>query len=145
MRIAVISVLYGGGRGRELWARGIERAREAPGVVADVDVIAVDNGSADAGSGALPDRSRVVRPGRNIGFAAGCNAGISQASGADLLVLLNPDVELGEDFIHRLVELEWPDDLAARGPAVMTPKGQVEQSARAFPTAKTSPPGVLGG
>ena len=141
MRIAVISVLYGGGRGRELWARGIERAREAPGVVADVDVIAVDNGSADAGSGALPDRSRVVRPARNIGFAAGCNLGIGHAPGADLVVLLNPDVELGEDFLRRLLELEWPDDLAARGPAVMTPDGQVEQSARAFPSART---GLLG-
>jgi GT2 family glycosyltransferase len=67
--------------------------------------------------------------------------GIAAAHEADLVVLLNPDVELDENFLYRLVELEWPADLAARGPAVMTPDGQVEQSARAFPSART---GVLG-
>jgi GT2 family glycosyltransferase len=56
-------------------------------------------------------------------------------------VLLNPDVELRENFMTRLVELEWPADLAARGPAIRTPEGEVEQSARAFPTART---GLLG-
>jgi GT2 family glycosyltransferase len=141
MRIAVISVLYGGGRGRELWARGIERAQKELDAPVDVDVIVVDNGPTEDGAGPLPGGSRVVRPARNIGFAAGCNAGINQASGADLVVLLNPDVELGKDFIRRLLELKWPHDLAARGPAVMTPEGQVEQSARTFPTAKT---GLLG-
>ena len=141
MRIAVISVLYGRGRGRELWARGIERAREGPGVLANVDVIAVDNSPAGDSSGTLPGGSRVVRPPRNIGFAAGCNVGIAHAAGADLFVLLNPDVELDRNFIRRLLELDWPDDLAARGPAVMTPAGRVEQSARTFPSART---GMLG-
>ncbi len=34
--------------------------------------------------------ARLVRMGRNVGFAAGCNAGAAEARG-DLLVILNPD------------------------------------------------------
>ena len=140
MRIALISVLYGATDARALWARAVDRARAELRGEADVDVIAVDNGPQD-GSGALPFGTRLIRSDRNVGFAAGCNRGLEAAAGADLIVLLNPDVELGQDFFVRLLELEWPDELAARGPAVLTPDGSVEQSARRFPTVRT---GLIG-
>ena len=38
----------------------------------------------------LAPRARIVRPGRNVGFTGGCNAGAEVASG-ELLVILNPD------------------------------------------------------
>ena len=38
----------------------------------------------------LAPGAKVVGTGRNLGFAAGCNAGAAEASG-DLLVILNPD------------------------------------------------------
>jgi hypothetical protein len=139
-RIAVISVLYSGGAGQELWARALESAgREAPPDVA-VDLIAVDN-SPGPDPGAVPEGARVIRPGRNVGFAAGCNLGLEAAAGSDLVVLLNPDVELEPGFLAQVAALMWPADVAARGPKVVTPAGEIEQSARGFPSART---GVLG-
>jgi GT2 family glycosyltransferase len=139
-RIAVISVLYSGGAGQEAWARALDSARREAPRDASVEVIAVDNSPGDD-AGAVPDGARVIRPGSNVGFAAGCNLGLEAAAGSDLVVLLNPDVELESGFLPRVAALAWPADLAARGPKVLTPAGEVEQSARGFPTART---GALG-
>jgi GT2 family glycosyltransferase len=57
------------------------------------ELIVVDNASQD-GTGEFVEAEapagRLVRMGRNVGFAAGCNAGAAEARG-DLLVILNPD------------------------------------------------------
>jgi N-acetylglucosaminyl-diphospho-decaprenol L-rhamnosyltransferase len=57
------------------------------------ELIVVDN-KPDDGSvelvGGLAPAARIVRTGRNSGFAGGCNAGAEVATG-DLLVILNPD------------------------------------------------------
>jgi GT2 family glycosyltransferase len=57
------------------------------------ELIVVDNkpgdGSAEV-AGELAPQARIVRPGRNTGFAGGADAGAEAARG-DLLVLLNPD------------------------------------------------------
>ncbi len=57
------------------------------------ELIVVDNASED-GTGEFVEAeapaARLVRMGRNVGFAAGCNAGAAEARG-DLLVILNPD------------------------------------------------------
>ena len=56
-------------------------------------VIVVDNDSRDdsaAVAAALAPGARILAMGRNVGFAAGCNAGAKAARG-DLLVVLNPD------------------------------------------------------
>ncbi len=59
----------------------------------DDEVVVVDNGSSD-GSAALarahPAVDRVLEPGANLGFAAGCNLGAS-ATTAPVLLFLNPD------------------------------------------------------
>jgi GT2 family glycosyltransferase len=57
------------------------------------ELIVVDNKPGDGSAevvGELAPRARVVRMGRNSGFAGGCNAGAEAANG-DLLVILNPD------------------------------------------------------
>lgn len=57
------------------------------------ELIVVDNDSSDGTAEAvleLAPQAKVVRPGVNLGFAAGCNAGAAEASG-ELLVILNPD------------------------------------------------------
>jgi GT2 family glycosyltransferase len=51
-------------------------------------VIVVDNGGTDPA--AVEGFGRLVEPGRNLGFAGGCNRGAAEASG-DVLVFLNPD------------------------------------------------------
>jgi GT2 family glycosyltransferase len=62
-----------------------------------VEVIVVDNGGTeqeDAG------RARVIEPGANIGFAAGCNLGAAEAGG-DVLVFLNPDTVVDPDALQQ--------------------------------------------
>lgn len=68
-----------------------------------VEVVLVDNGCT---SGAVErlgtlDRVVVVRPGRNLGFAGGCNAGAAVASG-DVLALVNGDAVVAPDALAAL-------------------------------------------
>ena len=54
------------------------------------ELVVVDNGSASLPADAGSEAVRWVRPGRNLGFAGGVNAG-AVAAGAPLLLVLNPD------------------------------------------------------
>ncbi len=57
-----------------------------------VEVVVVDNGDRSGQVDRFEDhpRVRILRPGRNLGFAGGCNLAAAQATG-EVLVLLNPD------------------------------------------------------
>lgn len=79
------------------WNSREELARTLPALMPELEeddeLIVVDNDSEDGTPDAvleLAPRARVLRTGRNLGFAAGCNAGAAEATG-DLLVVLNPD------------------------------------------------------
>ena len=80
-----------------------------PGDDPRFELVVVDNsGSAPAPtpepegeSGASP--VRLLRPGRNLGFAGGVNAGVA-ASRAPLLLLLNPDAVPEPGALERLIE-----------------------------------------
>jgi GT2 family glycosyltransferase len=88
-RVAVVIVNYNGGE-------------HLPGVLADLGrqtrppdrTIVVDNASTD-GSDALVERDfphvELVRPGANLGFAAGNNHGVALVPDCELIALLNPD------------------------------------------------------
>ena len=57
------------------------------------ELIVVENKAGDGSAELvreLAPAARIVRMGRNAGFAGGCNAG-AEAAGGDLLVILNPD------------------------------------------------------
>jgi GT2 family glycosyltransferase len=120
------------------------RARDRLDSDAGLAVVIVDNASGDD----TVDRVRshapwadLIESPRNLGFAAGCNLGISRLRDTDLIVLLNPDVEVRDDFLARVARLDWPKEVAARGPTVLDELGRLEQSARGFPRART---GLLG-
>jgi GT2 family glycosyltransferase len=70
------------------------------------ELLVVDNGS----SSPLPDGLRVLRPGRNLGFAGGANAGVAAAKGG-IVLILNPDAVPEEGALDRLLEgfAAWPD------------------------------------
>lgn len=66
----------------------------------DDELIVVDNKPGDGSVEVvreLAPEARIVRMGRNTGFAGGCNAGAEVASG-DLLVILNPDASPRSGF-----------------------------------------------
>ncbi len=73
------------------------------------EVIIVDNGSTDGSAQALQDGfpwCRFVRNRRNLGFAAGCNAGIRDAlrRKAEYVLLLNNDAVLAHDALEPAVK-----------------------------------------
>jgi GT2 family glycosyltransferase len=79
------------------WNSREELARTLPALQPELregdELIVVDNDSGDGtpeAVEALAPAARVLRSGRNLGFAGGCNAAAAAATG-DLLVILNPD------------------------------------------------------
>jgi GT2 family glycosyltransferase len=79
------------------WNSAAELRQTLPPLLAELsdgdELVVVDNDSRDetrAMVAELAPAARVVRMGRNVGFAAGVNAGAAAARG-ELLVLLNPD------------------------------------------------------
>lgn len=86
----------------------IERCTEAAlaSTGVKVDVVVVDNGCTTGAVERLEERAgvSVVRPGRNLGFAGGCNAGAAQARG-EYLALVNADATLAPDALSRLAEV----------------------------------------
>lgn len=98
-RLAVVVVGY---------ESGGDLRRSLPPVLAQLgsgdELIVVDNASTDdtaAVSAALSPVVRVIRAGRNLGFAGGVNLGASAAT-ADLLLLLNPDAVVQPGSIDAL-------------------------------------------
>lgn len=71
-----------------------------------LDVIVVDNGSIDDSpkrvETAFP-AVQLIRAGRNLGFAGGCNVGVDAAAG-DVLVLLNQDTVVQPGWLTGLVD-----------------------------------------
>jgi hypothetical protein len=79
------------------WNSREELARTLPAMLPELgegdELIVVDNDSTDGTAEAVvatAPAARVVRSGRNAGFAGGCNEGAARARG-ELLVILNPD------------------------------------------------------
>jgi N-acetylglucosaminyl-diphospho-decaprenol L-rhamnosyltransferase len=98
----------------------LECLQSLRGQAAPLEVIIVDNGSADGSTDEarrhFPE-VRVVRQGHNAGFAGGANAGVAQASG-EFLLFLNPDVRLGEGCVQSLVGVMADRRVGVVGPVV---------------------------
>lgn len=114
MKVSVIVVTH----------TGAERLEDSLGSLApyrgrsDIEVVLVDNGApeetGDAAAAAYP-WARVVRAGRNLGFAGGAGLGATAATG-DVLVFLNDDAAAGEGLIEAHAEaLARRPDAAASG------------------------------
>jgi GT2 family glycosyltransferase len=97
--------------------RSVEALLASTGV--DVEVVLVDNGcTTDAVPrlAALPGVV-LVEPGRNLGFAGGCNAGAAAASG-EVLALVNSDAVVAPDALAALAAV-------AREPGVGIATGSI--------------------
>jgi GT2 family glycosyltransferase len=119
------------------WNSRAELRRTLPALLPELgdedELIVVDNDSGDgtaAEVAALAPAARLVRTGRNLGFAGGCNAGAAVARG-ELLVILNPDAAplpgFGEAIRRPAVEgrgwAAWQALVAAQGATTINSAG----------------------
>jgi len=106
-RVSVVILAYG----RDPWLeRCVVSVLASTGV--EVDVILVDNTGTDETVDRLGKRAgvRVVRPGRNLGFAGGCNLGASLAGG-DVIALVNQDAVVDPGALERLARVASRSDV----------------------------------
>jgi GT2 family glycosyltransferase len=99
--VTVVVVNYNAGR----YLAGCIRSLLAQ-TVSDIEILLVDNASTDGSLEALgetPERVRVLRQARNLGFAAANNLAAREGRG-EWLALLNPDAEAEPDWLERLLE-----------------------------------------
>jgi N-acetylglucosaminyl-diphospho-decaprenol L-rhamnosyltransferase len=99
------------------------------------DVVVVDNGSADGTAELVAARGdcRLVRS-ANVGYAGGINRGVRKAAAADAILILNPDVRLGEKSVPPLLAALRKPDVGIAVPRVQSPFGTLELSLRREPT-----------
>ena len=103
----------------------------------EFEVILVDNGSIDG----TPERVerefsgvRVERNATNLGLPAAVNQGLRLVRG-EFVMLLDADTRLAPDAVEHLVRFmtERPDVSLCAG-RIYTPQGEIEESARSFPS-----------
>jgi hypothetical protein len=104
------------------------------------EILIVDNGSSDgtaaAVRGAYP-AARVIALPENVGFAAGCNAGLRVSRGRHVL-LLNSDARvLPETLARGLAFLDRHPDVGLVGPQLRFPDGRPQNSVHNIPIAAT--------
>ena len=113
------------------------------------ETVVVDNGSSDGTVAALRERhpwAEVVALPRNVGFAAGHNAGIARARRGRHVLLLNNDTVVRRGALERCVAfLDTHPDVGAVGPQLVYPDGRKQNSIHAYPSLLTEfvPRGLL--
>lgn len=152
VNVSVVSVSYRSARVLIDCLRSIAGERSTPGV--NIRAVAVDNASGD-----YPMLSQAVRENgwsswvelipapRNGGFAYGNNLGIRFAldSGADYVLLLNPDTQVRPRAIASLVAfLESRPDVAIAGPSFENADGTEWPMAFRFPSLVSELSAALG-
>lgn len=91
----------------------------------DFEIIFVDNNSSDGSaefveSLTMKQKTKVIRSGRNLGFAGGNNMGYQHSSG-EYIVLLNNDTVTDRDWLGKLIEcIESGEDTGIAQSLVLT-------------------------
>jgi len=103
-------------------------------------IIVVENG--DGSSAAVARRYEgvvVMEPGRNLGFAGGCNAATA-ATDAAIIILVNPDLQPEPAFARQLVAALADPEVGVVGAKLVYPDGHTLQHAGGY----LIPPLMLG-
>lgn len=100
------------------------------------EVIVVNNGNPDSTAkwlnelAAVEPRIRILTPGKNIGFAAGCNLGVSNAA-SDYIALVNPDCVTSPESLARILDVfEARSDAWVCGARLKNPDGTEQRGGR---------------
>ena len=126
---------------RELALRCLESVyRELPG--SSDRIVVVDNASTDGTVEAIEGRFpqvRVIAKRRNVGFAAGANAGMRALPHCDVVALLNPDsIVLDGGLEDAARYLDEHPGVGVLGGRIENEDGTLQPSCRAFPGFRTA-------
>jgi N-acetylglucosaminyl-diphospho-decaprenol L-rhamnosyltransferase len=117
--------------------------------VANFETIVVDNDSRDSSVDIAlghPIGARVVRMGRNAGYAAAINAGAATVSKDANLLVLNPDVRLRPGVAAVLLDRLADPSVGISVPKILDESGMINWSIRREPSILTTwTDAVLGG
>jgi hypothetical protein len=106
----------------------------------DTEVFVVDNGSTDGSVGAVRERFpgvKLIENPVNMGFARANNQALSLSAGRYLL-LLNPDTQVKEEAIERMLSfMEAHPDAAVAGAQLLNADGSKQNSIAKFPSLVT--------
>ena len=123
-RLAISAVIVHYRTPRQLEAAVAALREDARTSAVDLEIVVVDNGAAGApGSGEAAAENlpaRVLRPAENLGYAAGINLGVEQATGS-VLLLMNADVAVQPGCLRALLEALGGADIA--GPRLFWDEG----------------------
>lgn len=103
------------------------------------EIILVDNNSTECDAAVFQEQFpgiKLIKSDRNLGFAGGNNAGISQAAG-EYILLLNSDTELVNDAITISVEIMDQDrEIGVLSAQLIYPDGSPQPVTGRFPSLK---------
>lgn len=104
--------------------------------VPEVDVVVADNASTDGTLDLLRGRDDVVAVpvGRNAGYAAGINAGVSAVAPLGAVLVLNPDIRLAPGSVRRLLDATRPGPVGITVPRLVDEAGNTMLSLRRDPS-----------
>ena len=111
--------------------------------LAEMRIVVVDSGSSDDSvevARQLVPAADVLQLPSNLGYAAGINQGIRHVDltgGADVLVVLNPDITLAEDAVSELARAVATTGAGIAAPTLRDEHGDLLLSLRRRPTLAT--------
>jgi GT2 family glycosyltransferase len=102
------------------------------------EIVVADNASADNTCDIAKNTTglpiRVVQLGRNLGYAAGINAGISSLGDHDAVLVINPDVRVRPGAVALLGKALSRPGVGIAAPRLENPDGSLQPSLRRPPT-----------
>lgn len=110
------------------------------GELSSVEIIVVDSASDDDSVAMVREKYpnvKLLLQSENVGFTRGNNIGFAEAQGR-YLFLLNPDTEIIDDVIPKLLEyIDNHPDVGIVGPHTLNSDGSHQSTRRRFPTLIT--------
>lgn len=92
-------------------------------------IVVVENGDGSSAAVARADPAvTLLEPGRNLGFAGGSNLGVAH-SAAEIVVLINPDLQPQPGFLQQIVAPLGDPRVGVVGARLLYPDGQTIQHA----------------
>src|SRR5262249_29036496 len=135
LRMARVDVVVVSYNNSDVLRPNVERLCREP----DISVFVVDNQSTDGSLETIADLPATgIQMQRNLGFAAGCNAGW-RAGSAPYVLFLNPDARISSASVNGLAKaLSDNPEVGIVGPKIVTSSGALDFSQRLFPRLRST-------